>query len=139
MDIEVKVREKLALTFEASRADRLLTGKYARLTTLSARRPPPILLSIAEAWDRLYKGERERALIIAGKALLRQPLVDVDIVWIKGHLKPMIKGNIRKSGTKLYHVPGGKYYWETIMRYSEQKWFYTEEEAKAAGWTKCKS
>lgn len=47
-----------------------------------------------------------------------------------------IKGNISvDSGEKIYHVPGGEYYTETIIRseYGE-RWFCTEDEAISNGW-----
>ena len=40
-----------------------------------------------------------------------------------------IKGNINK-GKKIYHVPGGAYYDRT----DPEEWFFTEEEAQAAGY-----
>ena len=48
-----------------------------------------------------------------------------------------IKGNINKSGVKIYHLPGQKYYDSTKIdtNYGE-RWFCTEEEAVAAGWRK---
>ena len=47
-----------------------------------------------------------------------------------------IKGNISyNTGEKIYHVPGQKYYEATriSVAYGE-RWFCSEEEAKAAGW-----
>jgi hypothetical protein len=47
-----------------------------------------------------------------------------------------IKGNISpKSGERIYHVPGGRYYAATVIRleYGE-RWFCSEQEARAAGW-----
>lgn len=41
-----------------------------------------------------------------------------------------IKGNINSKGEKIYHVPGGQLYDET----EPEKWFFTEEEAIAAGY-----
>ncbi len=51
-----------------------------------------------------------------------------------------IKGNISyNTGEKIYHVPGQKYYQDTIIRpeYGE-RWFCTEKEAKDNGWRKSK-
>ena len=46
-----------------------------------------------------------------------------------------IKGNISKSGTRIYHVPGGRYYEQTRINTSKgERWFCTEGEARAAGW-----
>jgi hypothetical protein len=50
----------------------------------------------------------------------------------------VIKGNISvSSGEKIYHLPGQRFYNNTIIdpRYGE-KWFCTEAEAQANGWRK---
>jgi len=54
--------------------------------------------------------------------------------------EPVIKGNISvTSGEKIYHVPGGYYYDQTVIDESKgERWFCTEEEAVAAGWRKAK-
>jgi endonuclease YncB( thermonuclease family) len=45
-----------------------------------------------------------------------------------------IKGNISSSG-KIYHVPGGRSYAKTVIEESSgERWFCTEDEARAAGW-----
>lgn len=41
-----------------------------------------------------------------------------------------IKGNINSKGEKIYHVPGGAYYDRT----EPEAWFFTEEDARAAGY-----
>ena len=46
-----------------------------------------------------------------------------------------IKGNIGKSGTRIYHVPGGRFYDRTRIDTSKgERWFCTEVEARTAGW-----
>ena len=46
-----------------------------------------------------------------------------------------IKGNISKTGTRIYHVLGGRYYEQTRINTSKaERWFCTEGEARAAGW-----
>jgi hypothetical protein len=46
-----------------------------------------------------------------------------------------IKGNISTRGERIYHVPGQKYYNETRISASHgERWFCSEEEARAAGW-----
>jgi hypothetical protein len=50
----------------------------------------------------------------------------------------LIKGNVNfNDGEKIYHLPGQVYYNETVIdpRYGE-RWFCTEDEARAAGWRK---
>lgn len=52
----------------------------------------------------------------------------------------VIKGNISYyGGKKIYHVPGQKYYDETIINEAMgERWFCSEEEAQAAGWRRSK-
>ena len=46
-----------------------------------------------------------------------------------------IKGNISSKGTRIYHVPGGRYYEQTRISTSKgERWFCTEAEARKAGW-----
>ena len=46
-----------------------------------------------------------------------------------------IKGNISKAGERIYHVPGQKFYRKTkISEGKGERWFCSEEEARAAGW-----
>ena len=49
-----------------------------------------------------------------------------------------IKGNISvRTGERIYHVPGGKFYDATRISLSNgERWFCSEEEARAAGWRK---
>lgn len=46
-----------------------------------------------------------------------------------------IKGNVSTQGERIYHVPGQKYYADTRISASHgERWFCSEEEARAAGW-----
>lgn len=46
-----------------------------------------------------------------------------------------IKGNVNTRGERIYHVPGQKYYDQTRISSSHgERWFCSEEEARAAGW-----
>lgn len=48
-----------------------------------------------------------------------------------------VKGNVSTRGERIYHVPGQKYYDETVIQASHgERWFCSEEEARAAGWRK---
>jgi len=50
-----------------------------------------------------------------------------------------IKGNINSSGVKIYHMPGQRYYEQTVIDPSRgERWFCTEQEAEANGWRKSK-
>lgn len=49
----------------------------------------------------------------------------------------IIKGNISRTGEKIYHVPGGANYEQVkIDEAAGELFFCTEEEAVAAGWRK---
>lgn len=51
-----------------------------------------------------------------------------------------IKGNISKKGARIYHVPGQKYYEQTVISEGQgERWFCTEADARAAGWRKSKT
>lgn len=48
-----------------------------------------------------------------------------------------IKGNITRTGARVYHVPGGQYYRSIeIDTKRGERWFCSEEEARKAGWKK---
>ncbi len=48
-----------------------------------------------------------------------------------------IKGNISRSGERIYHVPGGTWYDRTkINPLKGERWFCSEAEAIATGWRK---
>jgi len=50
-----------------------------------------------------------------------------------------IKGNVSTKGERIYHVPGQKYYDDTVIQASHgERWFCSEAEARAAGWRKAK-
>jgi micrococcal nuclease len=50
-----------------------------------------------------------------------------------------IKGNISAGGEKIYHVPGQKYYDQTVIDPEKgERWFCSEAEAVAAGWRRSK-
>ena len=50
-----------------------------------------------------------------------------------------IKGNVSTKGERIYHVPGQKYYDDTVIQSSHgERWFCSEEEARAAGWRRSK-
>ncbi len=60
------------------------------------------------------------------------------VSWSASRLSCDIKGNISiETGERIFHVPGQKYYAETVIspRYGE-RWFCSEAEARAAGWRK---
>jgi len=54
--------------------------------------------------------------------------------------EPVIKGNISlNTGEKIYHVPGGEFYDQTVISEAKgERWFCTEAGAIAAGWRKSK-
>ncbi|MGD2130786.1 MAG: hypothetical protein PVJ33_17240 [Lysobacterales bacterium] len=51
-----------------------------------------------------------------------------------------IKGNINMSGERIYHLPGQPYYDETRIDVARgERWFCSEEQARAAGWRKSRA
>jgi endonuclease YncB( thermonuclease family) len=51
----------------------------------------------------------------------------------------VIKGNISKSGERIFHVPGNRYYDKTIIdEGAGERWFCSVSEAIAAGWRPAK-
>ena len=71
---------------------------------------------------RIFRGGR--AQVLSGSARV-----------VDGEPRCRIKGNISKSGKRIYHVPGGRYYDQTGVNTSKgERWFCTEGEARAAGW-----
>lgn len=50
-----------------------------------------------------------------------------------------IKGNVSTRGERIYHVPGQEYYDDTRISASHgERWFCSEQEARAAGWRRAK-
>ncbi len=48
-----------------------------------------------------------------------------------------IKGNISTKGDRIYHVPGGEFYQQTVITAAQgERMFCSEQEAQAAGWRK---
>jgi endonuclease YncB( thermonuclease family) len=46
-----------------------------------------------------------------------------------------LKGNINSKGERIYHVPGGRSYANTVIDPARgERWFCSEAEAQAAGW-----
>jgi len=46
-----------------------------------------------------------------------------------------IKGNLSMKGARIYHLPGSEHYAETRINPSKgERWFCSEDEARAAGW-----
>ncbi|MDQ0562010.1 hypothetical protein QO004_003811 [Rhizobium mesoamericanum] len=67
-----------------------------------------------------------------------QPMIIDNGVIVQRGTACNIKGNVSiNSGERIYHVPGQHYYEATKIspEYGE-RWFCSEEEARAAGWRK---
>ena len=109
---------------------------------------------IAEGWALAYRKysmdyvDHEAAAKAAGKGLWRGEFVP-PWDWRRGIRLTLeaandnrpcpIKGNIGKGGARIYHVPGGAYYSRTRINESKgERWFCSEEEARAAGWRRSK-
>ena len=107
---------------------KLLLGGYAQVMTV----PPNV--KYADLFVKLQVEARS-----AGKGLwgLSGTVSNSSKTTVKQGPGPngeSIKGNINSKGEKIYHVPGGQFYDETIP----ERWFFTEEEAQAAGYKRSK-
>ena len=52
----------------------------------------------------------------------------------------VVKGNISSSGEKIYHVPGGGSYDDTVITPAKgERWFCSEQAAEAAGWRRARN
>ena len=88
--------------------------------------------SFTMPWDlrRGVRGIPDGHAIPVGVPLVTEPQAEAS-----GKDGCRIKGNITREGTKLYWVPGSRRYDETVItERTGERWFCTEEEAKAAGW-----
>lgn len=74
----------------------------------------------------------------AVRAIANSMLTRVTAGRVTMHGTCNIKGNVSATtGERIYHVPGQKYY--SATRISPQygdRWFCTEQQARAAGWRK---
>jgi endonuclease YncB( thermonuclease family) len=70
---------------------------------------------------------------------LAQEATASDPVPLASQTGCVIKGNISSSGERIYHMPGQQHYAATKITESKgERWFCSEEEARAAGWRKAK-
>ena len=92
-------------------------------------------------WDWRHRGPQTEILgtlsvpINAQQHLLPQPVASA--IPTTGC---QIKGNISRNGNRIYHVPGQKDYDKTkITEGKGERWFCTEDEARAAGWRRARN
>ena len=116
---------------------------------------------VAEGWalayrrySRAYLGEEQRAR--AGRKGMWRGEFVVPWDWRRGKRlrssartgrssenaaskRCTIKGNIGRSGKRIYHVRGGRHYAQTRIDTSRgERWFCSEREAQAAGWRRAR-
>ena len=106
---------------------------------------------VSEGWALAYGHystdyvEEEAAARAAGRGVWGGTLAESPSDWRKTHQRDaapekdrhdcQIKGNISKSGRRIYHMPGSPAYTGTrIETRKGERWFCTETEAIAAGW-----
>ncbi|WP_346773966.1 thermonuclease family protein [Brevibacillus sp. SYP-B805] len=102
--------------------EKIMRDGYAQVMTI----PPNVKYA-----DRLLQAER--AARKEGKGLWGDKPADP----APGEKPPegkLIKGNINAKGEKIYHLPGSRDYDKT----KPERWFATEEEARAAGFRPAK-
>ncbi len=130
----------------------LLTNGYAGVSELPAQFERKASFAIAEAgakqqqrgfWrDESGGGDTESQAVsteaFTGGTLPALPGLQQSECDFSGTSEAKIKGNINtRTKSRIYHVPGGFFY-NTIEVDSDEgdRWFCTEGEAVAAGWTK---
>ena len=109
---------------------------------------------VAEGWALAYRHyskdyvAAENAAKAAGAGLWRGRFI-APWEWRRGarlaveaandNRECQIKGNISSKGERIYHIPGGAYHSRTkINEAAGERWFCTEDEARAAGWRRSK-
>ncbi len=84
--------------------------------------------------------QAEKAGIWAGRFIEPSKWRRGDRLAVESAKKPVatscqIKGNISRSGERIYHVPGARDYGPTRIDESKgERWFCSEDEARKAGW-----
>jgi endonuclease YncB( thermonuclease family) len=94
--------------------------------------------SFIAPWDWRHRNEKTtilgaRSVPLSGRAQLLAPVSSL------GAPDPSctIKGNVTKAGERIYHLPGQRFYAATHMDKGQgERWFCSEDEARAAGWRK---
>ncbi len=118
-------------------AELMIEGGFAREYTFAAAYPQ-------QARYRAAQGRAARAKrgLWAGCPITPAP-VPVTPVAPAPVVRPVgcvIKGNISSTGEKIYHVPGGRSYAETVITPAKgERWFCSERDALAAGWRKARA
>ncbi len=147
---ELVLGKTVGLEKDVSETDRY--GRLVRYVWLDGRMIDTVL--VEEGYARAYPyppDVRYASLFAALQAQARQagrglwgpacqsptPAPPASGCDFSGSSQPVIKGNISNSGEKIYHVPGGDFYDETVIDESKgERWFCTEADALAAGWRK---
>jgi endonuclease YncB( thermonuclease family) len=89
-------------------------------------------------WDWRHRNEKTvilgaRSVPVSARAQLLAPVSGA------GAPDPacLIKGNVARTGERIYHLPGQRHYADTRMdKGLGERWFCSEDEARAAGWRK---
>jgi hypothetical protein len=115
----------------------------SRSVSQQGRRTAAFSAAIAESSESRYRrpscvADMSRTVWIVAIALTAAAILTFDFG------PPLIgcgiKGNIsRNTGERIYHVPGQKYYLRTkINVFAGERWFCSEEAARAAGWRRAR-
>lgn len=113
----------------------LVEEGYATATTF----PPDV--RYADLFASLQSQAREAGGGLWSACATPEPAPTADgLCDFSGSNEPVVKGNISlRTGEKIYHVPGGEYYDQTVVDEAKgERWFCREVEAVAAGWRKSK-
>lgn len=146
---------RLRYSGQRARCTRVDTDRYGRTVarcTVNGRDVGRDVVTdgVALAYRRYsndYVGD-EKAAALAGRGMHAaqfQPPAEFRAAKGKAATEPprsgncMIKGNISKRGERIYHAPGQRYYSKTRISASRgERWFCSEDAARAAGWRRAR-
>lgn len=99
---------------------------------------PLVLAGLVLGWKWPEAGDEIRRVIIWTGNAVQQGFRGAHVDVLSGD-RCDIKGNISRTGARIYHVPGDRYYESTrISPPRGERWFCTEAEARAAGWRRAR-
>lgn len=133
-EVEERKRDDLPGVLAECRPDDLTRNRERLLRRYG--KAPTLLQSIALAFHRLPEHEQVRAIAVGFKTLSGATILPEELQWAQhNQLQPLVKGNVRSWGERIYHIPGGEFYDVTDVEwFADETMFYTEEQAQSKGW-----
>lgn len=132
-----KQQKATALTASLATSSSSSNGSINQAATQSAAAlPSTSSLGAGAGGKPSYAAVAAGSTAVSGSAVLPQQAVSLGAGSCNG---PIIKGNITSKGQKIYHtVNSGQYMRVEIDESKGERYFCSEEEARAAGWQAAK-